>query len=99
MVHKSTVIVNLVRQFTEEIQMATAHVKRKKKEYLSTLITQETEVNSKAFYPSDVNKDRADFSSNLSTQRVKGRANTLYIHSELHIGALSDSNSTVLIKT
>lgn len=31
MVHKSSVIVNLVRQFTEEIQMATAHVKRKKR--------------------------------------------------------------------
>lgn len=78
--------------------MATAHVKRKKKRHLTTLITQETEVKSKALFPSDINKDRTDFSSNHSTQRAKGRASRLYIHSELYTGALSDSNFTVFIK-
>lgn len=78
--------------------MATAHVKRKKKKHLTTLITQETEVKSRALFPSDINKDRADLSNNLSTQRAKGRASTLYIHSELYTGALSDSNSTGFIK-
>lgn len=58
--------------------MATAHVKRKKKKHLTTLITQETEVKSKALFPSDINKDRADLSNNLSTQRAKGRAFTLH---------------------
>lgn len=78
MVYKSSITVDLVRQFTEEIQMATAHVKRKKKKHLTTLITQETEVKSQALFPSDINKDRADLSNNLSTQRAKGRAFTLH---------------------
>lgn len=78
MVYKSSTTVDLVRQCTEEIQMATAHVKRKKKKHLTTLITQETEVKSQALFPSDINKDRADLSNNLSTQRAKGRAFTLH---------------------
>lgn len=95
-IHKSSIIINLVRQFTEEIQIVTAHLKKKK--HLTSLITQETEVKSKAFFPSDISKDKAEFSSILSTQRAQRRASMLYIRSELYIGALLDSNSPVLIK-
>lgn len=55
-VYKSSIIVNLVRQCIEETQVATAHVKRRKKKYLTTLITQETGVESKALCPSDINR-------------------------------------------
>lgn len=48
--------------------------------------------------PLTLAKDKADFYSNLSMQRGKGGASTLYIQSELYCGALLDNNSTVPIK-
>lgn len=48
MVCKSSIIVNLAKQFTEEMQMDTALLGG---EHLTSLVTQETEVKSKTLSP------------------------------------------------
>lgn len=55
-------------------------------------------LNVRSSSPLTLAKDKADFYGDLSVQRGKGRASTLYIQRELYRGALLDNKSTVPIK-